>query len=289
MDLVGSGVIIASASPRAGNDAWQQVSPARTGMGVPYNVGARTLESTPAGLFLGTAGERRHGTEVYQSNGPDCDGPLPAPRRLRAARESEVGDTVLLEWEAVPGAARYRIYRSLLMSVRKPVSETTFEVPDPSGKKITVSIEDIRAGKLDHLCEDTVGDTTLCAAIGEIKKAALDADANSEAAAIVFPLAYQLVDVTTLTSFSEPAPLGGEGIYFVRAEDPWGNVSDPSNIVAAPSKATAQSAWIPDDIIVDPSNLDDSTSDAICRFFSALNEAFSGGGCFIASLRPAQD
>ena len=214
---------------------WTAVT--RTGMGVPYNIGVRTLESTPAGLFLGTAGERRHGTEVYQSNGPDCDGPLPAPRRLRAARESEVGDTVLLEWEAVPGAARYRIYRSLLMSLRKPVSETTFEVPDPSGEIISVTIEDIEAGKLDYLCAETVGDTTLCGAIQELKKVASYGDVNSEASAVVFPLGYQLVHVGTETSFSEQAPMGGRGIYSVRAEDGYGSLSEPSNIVSAPSKA----------------------------------------------------
>jgi pimeloyl-ACP methyl ester carboxylesterase len=230
-------------TPQSGFDLWRSddgihwTAVTRTGMGFPYNIGARSLESTPVGLFMGTAGERRHACEVYLGTGPLPAPALPAPKRLMAASESDVGRAVLLDWEPAPGAERYRVYRSILIPLATTLSETTLEVPAPDGTTQTVTMEEIQAGALDYLCGDTVGDTTLCAAIQELKTLATDLEANGDGAQSVFPLAYQLIDVTTETSFSETPPTEVQSIYFVRAEDAFGRLSNPSNMVAAPSKA----------------------------------------------------
>lgn len=173
---------------------WTAVT--RTGKGIPYNVGVRSLESTPIGLFLGTAGEKGHGGEVYCTTGPSQNRSLLAPKRLKADSESQVGRTTILHWEPSSGAVRYRIYRSILISLIEPVSQQFLTIPAEDGSIMTVTISDL-----------------------------------------VFPLPSQLISVTTDTTFSEPAPTDFQSIYFVCAEDAQNNVSDPSNIVGAPSKA----------------------------------------------------
>jgi hypothetical protein len=52
-----------------------------------------------------------------------------------------------------------------------------------------------------------------------------------------FPYPYNLVAQTAGTSYTEKAPTTLPSLYYVRAIDANGNLSDPSNIVAAPSKS----------------------------------------------------
>ncbi len=115
----------------------------------------------------------------------------------------------MLSWEPCAGAVRYLVYRSTSVPLPEPASETetSLNLLAPDGTAIS----------------------------------AIDAWTP-----FVFPLGYRLIDIVSDTTFSEPAPTDLQSIYFVRAQDAQGNVSDPSNFVGAPSKAEPEA--VPCDI-----------------------------------------
>ncbi len=209
---------------------WTAVS--RTGLGDPHTAGGRTLVSTPAGLFVGTSNSR--GTQVFQ--GPvSVTGPVgpPAPLAVEAVSELVSGRKAILSWQPSPGAVRYRIYRS----AQHPLTDFlpgTFSL-NVLGTDRTVTLEDIQAGGLDSLCPppslpaSTVVLGAPCAIIDELR--ALRGQEGG------FPTRFVLVGITTLPVFVEDSPTLLQSVYFVRAEDAEGNLSEPSNIVGAPSKA----------------------------------------------------
>lgn len=153
---------------------WSAITQA--GFGDPNNSGTRSLESTPVGVFLGTA-RQRFGAEILVRTTASSN-PLPAPRRLRAQSVMTAGQTVNLAWDPSPGAARFNIYRALVNPVSSPGT-------NPAS----------------------------------------------------FPYPYNLVAQTAGSTFTQPAPSSLPSLYYVRAVDVNGNLSDPSNIVAAPSKS----------------------------------------------------
>jgi pimeloyl-ACP methyl ester carboxylesterase len=177
---------------------WSAIT--QTGMGVPNRTGVRSLEPTPVGLFMGTAGGNRHGADVFVSTGPFPANALPAPKRLKAASESEVGRTVMLSWEPCPGAVRYLVYRATSVPLPEPTSETE--------TSLTLPVSDGRA-----------------------------ISALNAWTPFVFPLGFRLIDIVSDTTFTEPAPTDLQSVYFVRTQDAQGNLSDLSNSVGAPSKA----------------------------------------------------
>lgn len=98
-----------------------------------YNFGARTMEETPNGMFIGSANHAQ-GTAVWEGNpnqncrypGPwqpnrgsrpgqsaTVDGPLDAPGRLVTEQQP---DGMLLSWDAVDGATEYTIKRATYTS-----------------------------------------------------------------------------------------------------------------------------------------------------------------------------
>ena len=96
---------------------WNAVS--RSGMGDPLNFGGRSFASTPYGLFMGTA-RPVGGAQVYRCNGTGCDPEvtaLAAPGDLRAVSAILSGREVILSWNPVPGAVRYRVYRMTMRGI----------------------------------------------------------------------------------------------------------------------------------------------------------------------------
>ena len=87
-----------------------------TGFEDRFNFGFRGLQTTPHGLFAGTA-NYWYGLEIYLGKPPAVTSrasvamaqPLPAPTALEI--EKTAGKT-LLSWENAPGAQRYRIFRA---------------------------------------------------------------------------------------------------------------------------------------------------------------------------------
>ena len=169
---------------------------------------------------------------------------LPAPQDLNAASFLVSPNTAKLTWQAVPGAARYRVYRmtnqGLLavlpedLTITIPGIRTPFKIP-----------EDAIDGRLDFLCNPppildpenpSLADLDLrewgCVLVGLLK----GANRNSLENDISFPSAPEVIAETTATSFEEPAPTVFQSLYFVRALDAAGRPSGPSNLVGAPSK-----------------------------------------------------
>lgn len=106
------------------------------GFGDKYNYGVRSFASTPHGLFVGTA-NKWYGLQVWRGTTPDT--PLPAAagsslpvvgsRDLAAPRclEAEPSQSgVLLSWQPVAGAARYRVLRSLVSDQRHQLQRNPF-------------------------------------------------------------------------------------------------------------------------------------------------------------------
>ena len=188
---------------------WTAVT--QTGFDDPNNWGVRSLQSTPAGLFLASA-RQKYGMEVWHKPALDPAATvLTAPQHLEAVREDLSGRTVILSWNPFPGAVRYRVYRSLVgplseLAHRIPPGQSrlTVSVPGPDGVPIAVGRTEAEAGELDHLS---------------------------------FPLPFTQIGIVTNPNYNEPAPTTLQSLYFVRAEDTDGNLSKPSNIVGGPAKA----------------------------------------------------
>lgn len=208
---------------------WTAIS--KSGLGDGDNMGGRTFESTPFGMFFGVA-RRTGGLQVFQDDGAglqtEPDAP-PAPQRLAAAPERRVGRTVSLTWDRSPAAARYRVYRWKVQPIEDFFGQEGVAVTIP-GLNITINIpKDVIAGKVDEIC--AAQPTWFCDIVDMLKTTA------SEPRVKGFPASLEQVAIVSTNSYQEPAPTNLQSVYFVRAESSSGKLSAPSNIVGAPSKA----------------------------------------------------
>jgi triacylglycerol esterase/lipase EstA (alpha/beta hydrolase family) len=155
---------------------------------------------------------------------------LSAPANLVAAPRSVSGSTVSLSWNPAPGAVDYRIYRQ----TQTPLAQFF----PPQGIQITIVgltltiPQDLLNGKLNPFCPQ--GGTTsnpICKLLLGFEQAL---QPGSPAG---FPTALTYLGKTSSTTYQEQAPTPLQSIYFVRAEDANGNLSEPSNVVGAPSDA----------------------------------------------------
>jgi hypothetical protein len=205
---------------------WQPIT--KSGFGDPFNYGIRTLQSTPAGLFVGTANPF-YGLQVWRTADgatPGGDRP-PAPLYLEAASADLSGTRVLLTWEPPAGYAggplQYQIFRSTPLPILDTLPpDFTITIP---GTNLSFTIEQIRAGALDQLClaAETVIDCEMVRAIKE----------NA-----IVPGPYVPLFTTADTYFVDTAARPGvQSLYYVIAIDPEGDVSDKSNAVGGPSAA----------------------------------------------------
>jgi hypothetical protein len=107
-----------------------------TGFGDRFNYGVRSFASTPHGLFVGTA-NKWYGLQVWRGTPADealppqieSAGPVVGSRDLAAPLklEAEPLETgVLLSWEPVIGAARYRVLRSQVVDQRHQIQRNPF-------------------------------------------------------------------------------------------------------------------------------------------------------------------
>ena len=217
----------------------------QSGLGDPHNTGVRSMESTPDGLFLGTA-RQRWGTQLFRKIEDPAPEPIAAPQRLKAESEAISGRTVNLSWEPSPAAMQYRVYRSMVKPLDELFEEIfgegerEIDVPGPQGATITMNLEDIQGGALSYLCPGgrSITDTS-CAALETLDNVNVNSVAEAEEPPpfpVAFPLSYQHVAVVLDTAYSEPAPTALQSLYFVRAEDALGNLSQPSNLVGGPAK-----------------------------------------------------
>ncbi|MFW6195615.1 MAG: hypothetical protein ACOC5M_03725, partial [Chloroflexota bacterium] len=84
------------------------------GFGDKFDFGVRTFQSTPHGLFVGTA-NYYHGGKVYLGvDDPSADSELTAPGHVVGSATSTGID---LSWEEEPGADQYRVSRAPLTNI----------------------------------------------------------------------------------------------------------------------------------------------------------------------------
>jgi len=210
---------------------WSVITQA--GFGDPNNSGTRSLEATPAGLFLGTA-RQRFGAEVLLRTSGSTN-PLLAPRRLRAQSGMVSGQTVNLTWDPPPNAASYNVYRATVTPIAQMMASIgTFKFPFPDGQSIKVSMQELENGTLDPFCTPTAAGSALSTVCNVIETLSSTGFNNSRAS---FPGPYNLVSQTTVPGYTEQAPTSLPSLYYVRAVDVNGNLSDPSNIVVGPSES----------------------------------------------------
>jgi hypothetical protein len=200
----------------------------QSGFGDPNQAGTRTIEATPYGLVLGSA-RQRYGADVMFRTGASTN-PLAAPRRLRADSGQTAGETVNLAWDPPPNAVMFNIYRATIPSTG--ISLSSLSLPSPNGDLRSFSIDEIRSGKADYLCKGHSSASALCAPVEALAATSLSIPGS-------FPLEYQLIAQTTGSTYSETAPSTVQSLYYVRAVDANGHLSDVSNVVGAPSYSAA--------------------------------------------------
>ncbi|HTB17674.1 MAG TPA: dockerin type I domain-containing protein, partial [Bryobacteraceae bacterium] len=209
---------------------WSVITQA--GFGDANNSGTRSLEATPVGLFLGTA-RQRFGAEVFLRTSGSTN-PLLAPRRLMAESAVTAGTTVNLTWDPPPNAVSFNVYRATVKSIAQmALSIGSINVPLPNGSSLKVTMQEIESGQFNSLCANSAG-TSLAQLCNLMEVFDGSAFLNSPAS---FPGPYALVGQTTEPTYTEQQPSTIPSLYYVRAVDANGNLSDPSNIMAAPSKS----------------------------------------------------
>lgn len=180
-----------------------------------YNFGARTIESTPAGAFVGSANHVQ-GTRVWQANRlPKCrpshripeidsaENPLP-PAKLHA---DVLSCGSVLSWEAAAGAPRYRIQRAEYRS------DQDLNIPTPL--------------RSSHVGNDM---PLLFPNRGEVKRVPSDASILGE---------FTEIGTSTETSFVDSsAKPGVRYAYQVVADYGQDALSGPSNVVVVPTEGS---------------------------------------------------
>ena len=263
----------------------------KSGFGNPFNYGTRSFQSTPIGLFLGTA-KPEGGGEIYlnqsnldfdddedidqndvdviisafgdPSNGPDdprdvnrdgeidmddadklaiwCDKAncgivtpevnIQTPQNLRSGSVYVVGRNVVLNWDPVPGAVGYRVFRSEMRAVLDLLPPNGIEIPFTNFGITAVVPDDFVSGQFDSLCSQTGNQQTLLCLLNRFIQSL-----DETGVFLGLPLRYFPVASTATSFYSEPAPTSLQSTYFVMAVDAQGRMSNPSNLVGAPSFA----------------------------------------------------
>ena len=264
---------------------WTEVT--TTGFGDGLNYGIRSMQSTPFGLFLGSArvagglqiwldqtvldlngdgvidqndvniitaavGQPASGPndprdidqdgtitandaaiEATQCTLAGCGTPsplpsmLPAPVNVWSANHNQAGGMVQLKWHAVSGAVAYRVYRQTQIPIVQwfPTAGVQITV---NGKAYTLP-QDALSGNLDFTCASTGLLLRVCTFVTLIK------DGTNAGSTIGLPSPLVYLGRITTTTFTETPPTPLQSLYFVRAEDAFGNLSPPSNSVGAPA------------------------------------------------------
>jgi hypothetical protein len=208
---------------------WHPVT--RKGLGAFLQYGVQSLESTPAGLFAGTAAAI-NGAQVWSNSPPPPAADPAAPYRLEAASEliTDNDDDVILSWEPVPDAVVYHVYRSTVTPLLQALLSSASA-----------------AGGLDSLpgLADFDGMPMLCDNVPALC-ALLDVIVNETG----HPGPFERLDATTDPFYVDLQPTSLQSMYFVRAQRADGTLSGPSNIVGGASNAAPVTFPAVDDELV---------------------------------------
>lgn len=188
--------------------SWVPVT--RNGFGVDHQPIPRTMASTPAGLFVGSASSSA-GLQVWQKDATTQSAAAAAPappQRVEAVSEQVDDQIVVVSWERSPGASQYRVYRSTVTPV--------LDVLDG------VLPADALLALLQNMCDAV---PLVCALVN-----ALQSDLG-------VPGPFMSVGTTPELFFLDARTSALPALYFVRAEDAGGGLSAVSNMAGGPSHA----------------------------------------------------
>jgi hypothetical protein len=197
---------------------WNPIT--KDGFGSFEQYGAWSLESTPFGLFVGTA-TGLGGTQVWQQGEASTMSNTPPPECLAVVSEELAPNEVILSWEPSPDAMLYHVYRS---EVSSALSMLPIDLPVGG----SIDIAPILLELLPQLEDDCASSPILCRILDIL-------DALETRVGLPGPFVW--VGATPEPVFIEETPSLLQSIYLVRAEDAEGQLSLPSNIVGGPSKA----------------------------------------------------
>lgn len=162
---------------------------------------------------------------------------VPAPKNLMSASiyvlPQAENPLVALNWDPVPGASRYRIYRSEVrpaLELLPPGLEINFPgVEQP----IRIPEDFLPGGLFDDFCTDPNapenGDLLPCFLRDLFTQIDIAGVVNGQ------PLPFIEVGFTTDTSYTETAPTNLQSIYYVVADNSVSVSSGSSNVVGGPS------------------------------------------------------
>jgi hypothetical protein len=206
---------------------WHPVT--RNGLGRLLQYGVQSLESTPAGLFAGTASGGTDGAQVWlKSPLSPATGPA-APYRLEAASEliTDSADDVILSWEPVPDAVVYHVYRSTVSPILEALLSSasvriSFSARSPGSRRDAVLCDNVPA---------------LCAL--------LDVIVNETGQ----PGPFAWIGATTDPFYVDLRPTSLQSIYFVRAQRADGSLSGPRTSWAAPRPGPRHIPAVDDELV----------------------------------------
>jgi hypothetical protein len=191
--------------------SWSPIT--RNGLGAAHQPILQTMQSTPAGLFVGSASASA-GAQVWQKPAlsPSTLAPTPAPpQRVEAVSEEVTDDSVVVSWEPAAGAARYRVYRATVVPILEIIAGGG---PLPDDGSLLAMIQDV--------CEAV---PLVCGLLN-----ALQSDLG-------VPGPFVWVGTTTERFFVDERASSLPALYFVRTENAAGGLSRVSNMAGGPSRA----------------------------------------------------
>jgi hypothetical protein len=187
--------------------SWAPVT--RNGFGADHQSVARSMQSTPAGLFVGSASATT-GTRLWQKAPATARAPvtLRPPERVEAVSEQVADDHVVLAWDRSPGAVQYHVYRATVTPILDVVEG--------------VLPADVLLQLLQGVCDAV----PLACALAN----ALQSDMG-------VPSPFMWVGTTSDLFFVDERASSLPALYFVRAEDGGGGLSTVSDMAGGPSHA----------------------------------------------------
>jgi len=197
------------------------------GFGDPYDFGVRTFQSTPYGLFFGTA-NYYYGAKVYKGvKASGGSARLEPPGQVSATQHPQ---GVQLSWTAPPGAVQYHIFRATFTQIYMNIPGGIFPPwLDPYHGCYSDVVLDALPPQLKDLFLNAAfqGDLGIQTAIG---------DQFGERRGQLVPLPGEEIGISRrLTSFLDTsAEPGVTYSYYVVAENRRGNLSGSSNLVTFP-------------------------------------------------------
>ncbi len=161
---------------------------------------------------------------------------------LTAGTEQAVGLTASLSWAPQPGAVRYHVYRYTsepgLSIIQQGGGQTTLQV----SQALTINVpQDLQNGTLASACpnagESGEGLTWYCMLNDLYQSSQVPAGTAIQYVGFQDPLleVAQVAPGSNPVTYAENLPTPLQSLYFIRSEDANGNLSQPSNVVGAPS------------------------------------------------------